>query len=233
VTIPGIIALFFTLVVLSATPSPSDLAIVARAIACGFGHGVLMALGMVCGDFLFILFAVFSLSALATKAAGLFVAIQVGCGLYLGVLGFKLWRLSGSARPSDGLKSDELESDELKPDGLKPDGLKEDAGSIYSGYSGFASFIGGLLVTLGDPLAIVFYMGLLPAFVDISALSVWDVWVLMVIAFLSVGGVKTTYAYLAVRAGALLSERGWRKGLERLSGAMLMGTALVLLARAV
>lgn len=56
------------------------------------------------------------------------------------------------------------------------------------------------LVTLADQKAVLFYLGFLPAFVDLSQRNLVDTAVVIAITVLAVGGVKLGYAALADRA---------------------------------
>lgn len=112
-------------------PSMSVLTVSARSAALGFVHGVLTAAGIVLGDVLFILIAIYGLSVLAAWLDSRFILIQYLGAAYLIWLGIALWR----SRPAIG-------ADENK-----------------SSSSLFASFLSGLLITLGDQKAIWFYLG--------------------------------------------------------------------------
>ena len=87
----------------------------------------------------------------------------------------------------------------------------------------------GLTLTLGDPKAILFYMGLFTAFVDLAHISITDTLTIMLIAILLVGGVKTSYAYLAHRAKRLFANVRLRRRLDRLAGGILIVTGLFIL----
>ncbi len=62
----------------------------------------------------------------------------------------------------------------------------------------------GRLFTLGDQKAILFYPGFLPAFLNISILTLPDIAVILRITIVAVGGVKLAYAYAAGKAGQVL-----------------------------
>ena len=64
-TVQRLISLFFAMVLLAALPSTSVLTVVARSLSAGFWHGSVTALGIVAGDIVFILFAVYGLAVLA------------------------------------------------------------------------------------------------------------------------------------------------------------------------
>lgn len=195
-------ALFLTMLVLSATPGPSDFAVVARSLSSGFRHGFLMVLGIVAADVLFILLAVLSLGVLAETLDGLFRWVRYACAAYLIWIAFQLW----VARPQVTDLSEPVAA------------------------SGGGSFMGGLMITLADPKAILFYMGLLPAFVDMPRITVADAVGIMLIATVVICGVKLSYAWLAHQARRLFADPRVRQRLDRLSAAVLAGLALYLIA---
>ncbi len=169
-------ALFSALFVLAAIPSVSVLAVTARAAAGGFAQGAATAAGIVAGDTVFILLAIYGLSMLAAAMDELFVLVKYLGGAYLIWLATTLWR----ARAGVASKARERASGAL------------------------ASFTTGLLITLGDQKAIVFYLGFFPAFLDVTTLTALDAGVIVAIAAVAVGGAKLTYAFLAGRASRVL-----------------------------
>ncbi len=168
-------ALFVAMTVLAATPSVSVLLVSARSVSAGFRQGVLVTLGIVAADALFILAAIFGLAALAEALGERFAWVRYIGAAYVIALGLALAR---SARPT-------------APDarGQAP------------------SFLAGLLVTLADQKALLFYFAFFPAFVDLAALTPADVAAVLLIATLAVGGAKLVYAYAADRAGRVAGER--------------------------
>ncbi|MDR4482562.1 MAG: LysE family transporter [Nitrospirales bacterium] len=52
------------------------------------------------------------------------------------------------------------------------------------------SFLSGLLLTLGDVKAIVFYGSLFPVFLDVTAVKLSDFLIIILITVATVGGVK-------------------------------------------
>lgn len=191
------------MLVLSVAPGPSDFAVVARSIASGFGHALLMIGGIVAADVLFIVLAVYGLAAVAEAMGTLFTLLQYLGGGYLIWLGASALR----AQPADvGAK----------------DARK---------HARFSSFIGGLLITLGDPKAILFYMGLLPAFVDLASITIRDTLLIMSIATGVIVSVKTGYAFAAHRSKHLFANLSLRRRLNVAAGAVLIVTGLFVLLR--
>jgi threonine/homoserine/homoserine lactone efflux protein len=80
-TFSSIVALFSAMVVLASIPSVSVLAVSTRSATYGFIHGVFTTIGIVLGDIIFIIIAIWGLSFLAETMGSLFVLIK-----YLGVL---------------------------------------------------------------------------------------------------------------------------------------------------
>jgi threonine/homoserine/homoserine lactone efflux protein len=70
-----------------------------------------------------------------------------------------------------------------------------------------ASFGLGLLFTLGDQKAILFYFGFFPAFVPMEQLETGDILLILFLTLVTVGGAKALYAVSAARATILLRPR--------------------------
>lgn len=196
----SLLALFGAMVVLAALPSVSVLAVTARAASHGFLHGAAAAMGIVLADILFILLAIFGLAALAGVLGEGMLLIRLAGAVYLSWLAWSLWRAAGG--------------------GTAPQQVSE--ASLWG------SFSAGLLITLGDQKALLFYFGFFPAFLDLEALSWSDALWVSLVALLAVGGVKLLYAAVAARAGRLLGASGGR-WLNRLAALILLTVALALL----
>lgn len=192
-------ALFGAMAVLAAVPSVSVLAVTARSAAGGFRHGVFTTAGIVLADVAFILVAIFGLAFLAEAMGDRFVLVKYLGGAYLLWLGIALLR-SGRTTEQRG---------------------KAPASSAWS------SFMTGLLITLGDQKAILFYLGFFPAFLDLAAMNWRDAVIVVAIAVVAVGGVKLGYAWAADRAGALLGSRAGR-AMNALAGGVLVIVAILL-----
>lgn len=202
-TLPTLAALAGVMLVAAAIPSVSVLAVSARAAAHGFAHGASVTLGIVLGDVLFILVAIYGLALLAAALGEHFAWIHYLGGAYLIWLGFGLWRTRShtGGRVQDG------------------------RASLQSG------FLSGLLITLGDQKAILFYLGFFPAFVDLAALTPADVAAIVAVAALAVGAPKLVYAFLADRAGAAAGSGRMARALNRVAAVTLCGVGVWLLVK--
>lgn len=206
----SIAALVSTMLVLAIVPGPSDLAVVARSIASGFAQALIMVGGIVAADILFIVFAIYSLAEVAESLGVWFLVVKYACGAYLIWLGIGALKARSASADLTVIQTSETKKS-----------------------SGFSSFLGGLLITLGDPKAILFYMGLFPAFVDLAQVSIRDTLVIMLVATGVVGGVKAGYAYLADRAKHLFANPSLCKKLDALAGIVLICTGLFLIVKGI
>ena len=147
------------LAILVATPGPVVVATIARTLSGGIRAAVPLGAGVGVVDALWPLLAIFGLSAIAGIWGELMQVLHyVGAGILI----WMGWRLI--ARPREALAE--------RPD---PALLGRDAGR---------AFMAGLLVNLGNPKSIFFFMGLLPAFFDVARLTAADI---AVIVAMSVG----------------------------------------------
>ncbi len=189
------------MIVLAIIPSVSVLAVSARAAAFGFSHGLFTALGIVAGDIIFILVAIYGLVFVAEAMGEQFVLIKYIGGAYLIWLGISLWRADAKMRKSDELRQSSWGS----------------------------SFLTGLLITLGDQKAILFYLGFFPAFIDLSLMTPIDTLLIILIATVGVGGAKLVYAYLADRASLIFKNTRAIQGLNIFAAGVMILVGVVLL----
>jgi len=199
-TLGSITALFGAMTVLAFIPSVSVLVVSARSAACGFTHGVFTTIGIVVGDIMFIILAIYGLSVLAELMGSRFSLVKFLGGAYLIWLGIALWRPKSK---TEGVENN-----------IEP--------SLMS------SFLTGLLITLGDQKAILFYLGFFPAFVDLSSVTLVDTSIIILIATLAVGGAKLVYAFLADRASLLLASSSATGIINIVAGTVMIGVGVFL-----
>ncbi|MDR9407060.1 MAG: LysE family translocator [Spiribacter sp.] len=136
------------LLVLFLTPGPVWLALLARTLSGGFAAALPLALGVVVGDFLWPMAAIFGLAWMVSVYAEVLVALRWAAVVLFTLMGVQLIRHADQAIEADG---------RLTRPGFWP------------------GFSAGLAAILGNPKAILFYLGLLPGFFDLSAISQIDV----------------------------------------------------------
>ncbi len=64
------------LFIFMASPGPGTFAVVARGLGSGFSHAFSMSLGMVLGDLVFLLMAIFGLNAIAHMMGDIFIIVK-------------------------------------------------------------------------------------------------------------------------------------------------------------
>lgn len=203
-TIASSVALFTAMLILALIPGPGVFAVVARSMASGFRSGAVTAFGIVFGDYVYIILSVFGLVALANVMGSFFVLLKYFGAAYLLWLAVSLWRASTSAQPTEGINELSL----------------------------ISNFLAGLITTLGNPKAILFYVGFFPTFLDLSAVSLFDVALIMVITTVAMGGVMLCYAYAASRSRQLLSGEKAAKRINRTASCVMAGSSILLATRA-
>lgn len=187
------IALFFAMLLSAAIPGPSVLAVLSRSLSYGWKQGLLVVLGVLIADYIFIFLALSGLSALAS-AMGEFATVIKYVGVaYLFSLAYTTWT-------SDVSESSSSSSEQ---------GTKA------------SSVIIGLLMTVSNPKAILFYMVFFPAFIDLKTFTTTDVMMILVISTVAVGGVLSLYACTASKARFVFQGRSAKTLLNRLSGGFL------------
>jgi len=96
VTLISILGLAAAMFLLAITPGPGVFATVSKALASGFRHAVPVVAGIVVGDMVFLLFAIYGLAVIAETFSFMFTVVKYFGGAYLIWLGIRLWR---SPRP--------------------------------------------------------------------------------------------------------------------------------------
>jgi len=189
------------LFVLFLTPGPVWVALVARALSGGFNAAWPLALGVVVGDVLWPLLAILGLGWLVAAHAGFLVALKaVAAAVFIG-MGVLLIR-----HPQASLAADSR---------LTRPGM-------------WAGFVAGLAVILGNPKAILFYMGVLPGFFDLSQVTGWDIAAISAIsAAVPFCGNLILAAFMG-RVRRFLSTPGAVRRTNRAAGAVLVVVGLAL-----
>jgi threonine/homoserine/homoserine lactone efflux protein len=197
------LALIGAMFLLAASPGPGLFAVLSRALASGFNHASVVVAGLILGDLIYLLSAIYGLNAIAGIMGEFFVIIKYIGGVYLLYLGYKIW------------------TSEVKEENIH--GIKD--------ISWNSNFLSGLFITLGNPKVIVFYLGFLPAFMNLQNLTNIDVVIAVIIVASTLAVVVLTYAYLAARSRKLFKDKSSMEKLNKASGGVMMGAGGLLILR--
>ena len=145
------------LVVLFMTPGPVWVALTARALSGGFRAAWPVALGVVVGDVIWPFLAILGVTWIVSVYAGFMTLLRwVACVTFL-IMGALIIRHADKTIAADI---------RLTRPGM------------------WAGFLAGLAVILGNPKAILFYMGMLPGFFDLTQLTPTDIAAICLLSFL-------------------------------------------------
>jgi threonine/homoserine/homoserine lactone efflux protein len=185
-------------------PGPGVAALVARALGGGFWSAFPMVLGILAGDLVYLVFALFGLAAIATWFGPVFVVVKWAGALYLLYVAWQFW----SARPG---------SEQI---GAKRDG------------SAWKTFLSGFALTMGNPKTIVFYLALLPTVVPldrpITPLGFLELTGIVIVVLLAIG---CAYAALAAAARDFFTSTKAIRRLNRTAGVIMASAAAFVVAR--
>lgn len=199
-TIETATALLMAMIISAAVPGPGVFACIAKALASGFKASTIVILGIVFGNIIFLLFAILGLSAIAQMLGDLFIIIKWSGGAYLFWIGLKMWR------SEPGI----LESEKISIKNKRSD------------------FISGLFVPFSNPKVILFYVSLLPSFLDLSALNMADMVIAAFLVAFALVIVLAGYSYIASRSRRIFTSHRALRNLNRGAGAAMMGTGVII-----
>ncbi|MEP3056130.1 LysE family translocator [Ascidiaceihabitans sp.] len=143
------------LVILFLTPGPVLLALIARGLSGGFHAAWPLAFGVAVGDIIWPLIAVLGIAWILSVFDSFMLILRwVACGVFL-IMGYALIRHAGASISTN--------SKLTRP-------------GMWSG------FLAGVVTILGNPKAVLFYMGVLPGFFDLRTVTWVDVVVIIAVS---------------------------------------------------
>lgn len=187
----------------TALPGPGLAIVVSRSLVSGPKAGFAVVAGLVAADFIFLGVALVGLFALAATMGPMFQAVKYAGAAYL------IWRGYRAIVGADRSMT-----------------VRAGAGGAL-----WRDMALGLLATLGNPKAILFFGAILPAFVDMTAVGVVD--------FLVLAGIVAGVSYLfygccivlADRTRHLMASAKAARRLEKVTGTILIGSGIAVAAR--
>ena len=144
----------FALAVLVLTPGPVVVATIAKTLSSGWRSAMPLAVGVSIVDVLWPLLAILGLSALVQANAEIMQIMRYVGGAILIWMG---WRLIAGSKQA----------------------LNTEPDPALMRRSAWQSFMAGVLVNLGNPKSIVFFIGILPNLFDLTVLTTLDIIVIL------------------------------------------------------
>jgi len=203
-SIDSLFTLFCAMLILAVVPGPAVFAIIARSFSSGKLQAFYMTVGIVLGDYIFIFLALFGLSTLAEVMGTAFIIIKYLSAGYLIWLGINLLRTTSGSIDIETAKNSSLVS----------------------------NFLTGLFITLGNPKAILFYVGFFPAFVNVSEVTLYDTSLVMLTATLAFGSVNMCYSLLADKAKKTFKSPNAATIINKTAGTIMVSTGALVVVKA-
>jgi threonine/homoserine/homoserine lactone efflux protein len=200
----GLLLFSSALFIAAASPGPGIAAIVARVLGRGPKGAVAFSIGVALGDVVWLSFAILGLAALAQAFHGVFLIVKYLGAAYLLYIAYKIW--TAPAVPQD----------------VEAEARAEHPAKLL---------FGGLALTLGNPKVMVFYLALLPTFLDLTRVTMLGFAELVVATLMVLGVVFAGYIALAARARRLFTSPRAIRILNRTTGTVMAGAAAAVAAR--
>jgi len=192
----------FALLLLFITPGPVWVALIARALQNGFSGAWPLALGVALGDIFWPALALLSLGHIADFSTEILFWLR-----YLAVAVFVVMGVSLMLAPVQAVKADSA----LTKEGWLP------------------GFLAGLFVIIGNPKAVLFYIGILPGFFNVGALGIMDIVVIALCSALVPFSGNLLLGFLVGKGASVISAPARRKRLNQISGIVLMAVGGLIL----
>ena len=202
-TLEHIVAFTAGMMLWAALPGPGLAIVVSRALGSGRKAGFAVITGLVLADVLFLGIAFVGLLAIAAAMGPMFQFVKYAGAAYLIWRGYRLIVETDSAV---AVKTEQHGS------------LWQDVGL-------------GLLATLGNPKAILFFGSLMPTFIDMTVVAAVD---FLVLAGIVAGVSFVIYGccvILADRTRHLLASERAAKCLRKVTGSIFIGSGVVVATR--
>ena len=184
-----------------AVPGPVWVALTARALSGGFASAWPLAIGVALGDLLWPFCAIFGLTWILSVYGGFLDGLKWMAAATFIVMGFLLVKNTANRPTTDSRMT-------------KPGAM--------------AGFLVGVAAVIGNPKAILFYMGVLPGFFDLSRVNGYDIAAILLVSAVIPALGNLALAVFLDRARRLLSSPKALNRMNTVSGFLLIGVGLVI-----
>ncbi|MEL6520961.1 MAG: LysE family translocator [Pseudomonadota bacterium] len=188
-------------VILFLTPGPVWVALIARSLTGGLKAAWPLAVGVSLGDIFWTILAIFGINWISTVYSDFLTVLKWAAVVIFIVMGVGLIRHAGAALGSDS---------RLTRPGL------------------WAGFLAGLAVILGNPKAVLFYMGVLPGFFDLSTITAADITAICAVSLSIPLAGNISLAMAVDQARQLISSPSALRRINIFSGVLLIAVGGVI-----
>ena len=174
----SIIALAIATFIFVMTPGPGIVALLARTLSSGMWMGLMISIGLISGDFIYLIAVLASLHTIADIIAPYMIYVRILGAAYLAYIGVMQWR--------------------------SPPLSEAQETAAMSRHSAVQTYFAGVAISATNHKVIVFYLSFLPAFVDLATLtlqqaiivSVTIAAMLLLGCFIYISGAHSLYRYI-------------------------------------
>ncbi len=188
----------------AAIPGPDIAAIIGSSLSGGFSRAMTVIAGIIMGHAVWMIAAATGLAAMAKALGPAFIAVKLLAVAYLLYLAWKLWRAPVSTDAATGDPS------------------------LGAGGRGVLT---GLMISLSNPKALVFFGAVVPSVLPVASLSLGDMGLVLLLSSITFVAVFGSWALLAAKARRFLGSAARRRALNRTSAAILAGTGIAIASR--
>lgn len=201
VTASGLVLYAGALLILFVTPGPVWVALLARSLSGGFPAAWPLAVGVALGDIFWPLVAILGVTWLVSAFAEVMLVMKwIAVAVFI-VMGVGLIRSGGHT-------------------------LRADSRLTRPGR--WAGFVAGVAVILGNPKAVLFYMGVLPGFFDLTRVTLADIVAICTLSFvIPLVGNLLLAGFIGRMRGALKSPETLRR-INLVAGWLLIAVGIVI-----
>ena len=200
-SIDSLITFCCALLIWVVIPGPAILAIIAKSLTSGLKSSLSLIIGILLGDVFYITLVIIGMTAIGKFLGDFFVFIRFAGALYLIYLGLSLW-----------FKDTDLVCSTSKK------GSRDE----------YKNFLTGFSITLGNPKAILFHLGFLPTFFDLSAINLTDAFLIIFVFLVMLGTSLSFYALVATKLKLFVKDQQKVRILNRGAGTIFIGTGVAL-----
>jgi len=199
---PGDLLLYAgALFILFITPGPVWLAVMARAVSGGFTAAWPLAFGVAVGDMVWPLLAILGVSWVVAEHAGVLSVLRwLACGMFL-YMGWSTIRRAEAVLAAD---------------------------TRLTRPGRWAGFLAGIAAILGNPKAILFYMGVLPGFFDLRIVTGPDIAAIVLLSAVVPFAGNLCFALVVDRMRRALAAPTALRRLNLAAGSLLICVGLIL-----